>query len=102
MNYINETWYELRESVLNFTHLSNYIAQESDNILNSAKLNYYKWFGTPIENAESEFKYHVSIVTNYIKQRFDRLTYLINTYDFADIEIKINFRLLLILSLFIL
>ena len=102
MNYINETWYELRESVLNFTHLSNYIAQESDNILNSAKLNYYKWFGTPIENAESEFKYHVSIVTNYIKQRFDRLTYLINTYDFADIEIKINFTLLLILSLFIL
>ena len=35
MNYINETWYKLRESVLNFTHLSNYIAQESDNILNS-------------------------------------------------------------------
>ena len=102
MSYINKTWFELKESVLNFTHLSKYITQETNKILVSAKLNYYKWFGSSIENVEREYKNNVSIVTNYIKQRFDRLTFLINVYDFADVELKINFRFLLVLTLLIL
>ena len=102
MSNINKTWNELKESVLNFTHLSKYITQETNKILVSAKLNYYKWFGSSIENAESEYKNNVSAVTDYVKQRFDILTYLINNYDFSDVELKINFRFLLILILFIL
>ena len=90
MNYINQTWHELKKSGLNFEYLSNYITIESTKILSSAKLNYYKWFGSTIENAENLYKKNVAIVTNYVKLRFDRLTYLINTYEFAGEQLKIK------------
>ena len=96
MSHVNKTWYELKESVLNFTHLEKFISDTSDKILDSAKLNYYKWFGSTIDNAKNEYENNVAIVTNYVKQRFDRLTYLINTFDFAGKQLKINFRFLLI------
>ena len=82
MSHVNKTWYELKGSVLNFTHLEKFIRDTSNKILDSAKLNYYKWFGSTIENAKNEYESNVTIVTNYVKQRFDRLTYLINIYDF--------------------
>ena len=75
---------------------------KSNKILDSAKLNYYRWFNSKIENVEKEYKSNVAIVTNYVKQRFDRLTYLINTYDFAARQLKINFSFLFILILFLL
>ena len=90
MSYINQTWHELKKNELIFDHLSNYITEESNKILDSAKLNYYRWFGSTIENAENKYKSNVAIVTNYIKLRFDRLTYLINTYDFAGEQLQIN------------
>ena len=99
MSYINQTWNELKQSALTFDKLNSYITQESNKILESAKLNYYRWFNSKIENAETEYKSNVAIVTNYVKQRFDRLTYLINTYDFAAEQFKINFSLLYILIL---
>ena len=99
MSYINQTWNELKQSALTFDKLNSYINQESNKILESAKLNYYRWFNSKIENAETEYKSNVAIVTNYVKQRFDRLTYLINTYDFAARQLKINFSLLYILIL---
>ena len=102
MSYINQTWNELKQSALTFDKLNSYITQESNKILDSAKLNYYRWFNSKIENAETEYKSNVAIVTNYVKQRFDRLTYLINTYDFAARQLKINFSFLFILILFLL
>ena len=102
MSYINQTWNELKQSALTFDKLNSYINQESNKILDSAKLNYYRWFNSKIENAETEYKSNVAIVTNYVKQRFDRLTYLINTYDFAARQLKINFSFLFILILFLL
>ncbi len=102
MSYINQTWNELKQSALTFDKLNSYINQESNKILESAKLNYYRWFNSKIENAETEYKSNVAIVTNYVKQRFDRLTYLINTYDFAARQLKINFSFLFILILFLL
>ena len=99
MSYINQTWNELKQSALTFDKLNSYITQESNKILESAKLNYYRWFNSKIENVENEYQSNVAIVTNYVKQRFDRLTYLINTYDFASEQIKINFSLLYILIL---
>ena len=102
MSYINQTWNELKQSALTFDKLNSYITQESNKILESAKLNYYRWFNSKIENAETEYKSNVAIVTNYVKQRFDRLTYLINTYDFAARQLKINFSFLFILILFLL
>ena len=101
MSYINQTWHELKKNELIFDHLSNYITEESNKILDSAKLNYYRWFGSTIENAENKYKSNVAIVTNYIKLRFDRLTYLINTYDFAGEQLQINNSFLFIFILLI-
>jgi hypothetical protein len=102
MSYINQTWNELKQSALTFDKLNSYITTESNKILDSAKLNYYRWFNSKIENVENEYQSNVAIVTNYVKQRFDRLTYLINTYDFAARQLKINFSFLFILILFLL
>ena len=99
MSYINQTWNELKQSALTFDKLNSYITQESTKIKKSAKLNYYRWFGSKIENVENEYISNVAIVTNYVKQRFDRLSYLINTYDFAAEQLKINFSFLIILIL---
>ena len=99
MSYINQTWNELKQSELTFDKLNSYITKESNKILDSAKLNYYRWFNSKIENVEKEYKSNVAIVTNYVKQRFDRLTYLINTYDFAARQLKINFSFLFIFTL---
>ena len=97
MSCVNKTWYELKGSVLNFTHLEKFINDISNKILDSAKLNYYKWFGSTIGNAKNEYESNVTIVTNFVKERFDRLTYLINTYNFEGEQLKNNFSFLLLL-----
>ena len=102
ISYINKTWFELRENGLTFDYLNNYITTETNKILPSVKLNYYRWFGSRIENVENEYKSNVAVVINFVKHRFDRLIYLINNYDFAGVELKINFSFLLLLILCIL
>ena len=102
ISYINKTWFELRENGLSFDYLNNYITTETNKILPSVKLNYYRWFGSRIENVENEYKSNVAVFINFVKHRFDRLTYLINNYDFAGVELKINFSFLLLLILCIL
>ena len=102
MSLISKTWKELRENGLTFDVLNTFITDETTIILPSVKLNYYRWFGSRKESVENEYKSHVAVVTNFIKQRFDRLTYLINTYDFAGVELKINFSFLLLFIIFIL
>ena len=102
ISYINKTWFELRENILTFDYLNNYITTETNKILPSVKLNYYRWFGSRIENVENEYKSNVAVVINFVKHRFDRLIYLINNYDFAGVELKINFSFLLLLILCIL
>ena len=102
MSYISKTWKELRENGLTFDALNTFITTETNTILPSVKLNYYRWFDSRKETVENEYKSSVAVVTNFIKQRFDRLTYLINTYDFAGVELKINFSFLLLFIILIL
>ena len=96
---INETWNEIRENGLNFETLENFIEQKTDLLLESANLNFLRWFGSQIGEGKRDYLKNVDVVSNYIEQRFDSLSNLINTYDFGGTRLKINYCVILLILL---
>ena len=102
MKSINSTWIELQEDKLKFTDLKNFINNEIVYLQESANLNYLRWYGKTIGYGVTHFKNNVQVVVNYLQNRFDNLTYLINNYNYDTNFRKINFGILfMILILFI-
>ena len=102
MKSINSTWIELQEDKLKFIDLKNFINNEIEYLQESANLNYLRWYGKTIGYGIRHFKNNVQVVVNYLQNRFDNLTYLINNYNYDTNFRKINFGILfMILILFI-
>ena len=92
INYIKETWEELKNSKLNETVLINFIEKQKDYISESAELNFIKWDNNIRQNNFSKglllknFKIEVDILKEYISKRFTTLTDLINKAVSAAIK----------------
>ena len=71
---INETWNEIRENGLNFETLENFIEQKTDLLLESANLNFLRWFGSKIGEGKRDYLKSVDVVSNYIEKRFERFS----------------------------
>ena len=94
MKNIEKTWIELRAGSFNFDNLNQFIEEQKEKLKDSANLNFLKWYGSKIGKGEKDYFDSVNVVTNYVKKRFDTLTYLIQTFDFGGKLLKINFFIL--------
>ena len=100
MKSINSTWVTLQENNLKFTDLKNFIDNETEKLKDSANLNYLRWYGRSIGYGIRHFQNNVQVLINYIQNRFDNLTYLINNYNYVP-KLKINIGILFIFLLFL-
>ena len=101
MKSINLTWIELQEDKLKFTDLKNFLDNEILYLQESANLNYLRWYGKTIGYGITHFKNNVQVVINYLQDRFDNLTYLINNYNYTTKLREINVGILFIFLIFL-
>ena len=84
INYIKNTWENLKDSNLNENVLLNFIEQQKEYISESAELNFLKWNayirGTNFGKGFllERFNIDVDILKEYVTKRFPKLTELIN------------------------
>ena len=84
INYIKNTWENLKDSNLNENVLLNFIEEQKEYISESAELNFLKW-NTYIRGTNfgkgfllERFNIDVDILKEYVTKRFPKLTELIN------------------------
>ena len=80
MNNINKTWTILQENGLDEEILKIFIEEKKDLLYESGNLNNLRWYGSKIGNGKKDYFDNVNVVINYIEQRFDTLSKLINNY----------------------
>ena len=80
MSNINNTWTNLKENGLDSQTLKAFIEAKKDLLYESANLNNLRWYGSKIGNGKKEYFDYVDVVINYIEQRFDSLSKIINNY----------------------
>ena len=100
LSKIGKTFDELRKNGLDFKTLKTFIDETKDLLMESANLNFLRWFNGKIGEGKKSYLESVAVVTNYVEKRFDSLDYLINHPNLFGTGLKINyftFLLLLIL-----
>ena len=80
MSNINKTWTILQENGLDSETLKSFIEVKKDLLYESGNLNNLRWYGSKIGNGKKDYFDYVDIVINYIEQRFDILSIIINNY----------------------
>ena len=101
MKNINSTWIKLQEDKMKLNELKKYVEDETEILMESANLNNLRWYESKVGNGINDYKNSVKIINNYLENRFDNLTYLINNYNY-DAKIRnINFGILFICLLFL-
>ena len=89
MEHIKKTWEKLCDTVLNENVLIDYLEEEKMKLKESSELNDLKWNNYLLEEEEHKkkrsfgikkeyFEESVKVVINYVKNRFESLTKLIN------------------------
>ena len=78
MSNISQAWNEVKENGLNLEILKEFIREKEDLLYESANLNNLRWYGSKAGEGKKDYFDSVNIVVNYLEQRFDSLTYLIN------------------------
>ena len=86
MSNINKTWIILKENGLDSETLKLFIEDKKDLLYESGNLNNLRWYGNKIGNGIKDYFDYVDVVINYIEQRFDTLSKIINNYS-KDLEI---------------
>ena len=64
--------------------------------MESAELNYLKWYNNENLKQKERFLNQVDIVINYVEKRFDKLTYLINNYNYNNSVSMVNYYIILV------
>ena len=86
---------------MKLNELKKYVEDETEILMESANLNNLRWYESKVGNGINDYKNSVKIINNYLENRFDNLTYLINNYNY-DAKIRnINFGILFICLLFL-
>ena len=67
--------------------------------MESAELNYLKWYNNENRKQKERFLNQVDIVINYVEKRFDKLTYLINNYNCNNSVSMVNYYIILVFLL---
>ena len=80
MSNINSTWTILKENGLDFETLKVFIEEKKNLLYESGNLNNLRWYESKIGNGKKEYFDYVDVVINYIEQRFDTLSKIINNY----------------------
>ena len=91
LNNINQTWFKLQEEGLNFNILNSFIDEKTELLIESANLNFLRWYDSKIGEGKIDYLNSIKVLLNYIRGRFDKLTTLIKEYDFSPKNIKICF-----------
>lgn len=100
MEYIKKTWIEIREQGLGINNIKNFIEETKSLIMESAELNYLKWYNNENWKQQKErFLNQVDIVINFVEKRIDKLTYLINNYNCNNSVSMVNYYILLVILL---
>ena len=81
MSNINEAWTILQENGLDSETLKVFIEEKKDLLFESGNLNNLRWYGSKIGNGKKDYSDYVDVVINYIEQRFDTLSKIINNYS---------------------
>ena len=81
MSNINKTWTILQENGLDSETLKVFIEEKKDLLYESGYLNNLRWYGSKIGNGKKDYSDYVDVVINYIEQRFDTLSKIINNYS---------------------
>ena len=86
MNNINKTWNEMKENGLNFQMLKDFLEEKKNLLYESAILNNLRWYNSKIGEGEKLFFDSINVVIEYIEQRFESLSYLINISCKIELE----------------
>ena len=100
LSKIGKTFDELRDNGFDFKTLKDFIDETTDLLMESANLDFLRWFGAKIGEGKKSYLENVDVVVNYVEKRFESLDYLINNPNLFGTGLKINyftFLLLLIL-----
>lgn len=84
---ISQTWIDLQNNGLNKETLINFIEDKKNLLMESANLNFLRWYKGKIGKGIEEYSNAVDIIVNYINLRFESLTRLIEKARNGD---KIN------------
>jgi len=78
MSNINQTWNEIKKNGLNPEVLKEFIKEKKELLHKSANLNNLRWYGSKIGEGQKDYFDSFNTVVNYLEQRFNSLSYLIN------------------------
>jgi hypothetical protein len=81
MSNINETWTILQENGLDSETLKVFIEEKKNLLSESGNLNNLRWYGSKIGNGKKDYFDYVDVIINYIEQRFDSFSKIINNYS---------------------
>ena len=78
---ILETKNIMSKNGLDSETLKVFIEEKKDLLFESGNLNNLRWYGSKIGNGKKDYFDYVDVVINYIEQRFDTLSKIINNYS---------------------
>ena len=70
----------MQENGLDSETLKSFIEEKKDLLYESGNLNNFRWYGSKIGNGKKDYFDYVDVAINYIVQRFDSLSKIINNY----------------------
>ena len=70
----------MQENGLDSETLKSFIEEKKDLLYESGNLNNLRWYGSKIGNSKKDYFDYVDVSINYIVQRFDSLSKIINNY----------------------
>ena len=70
----------MQENGLDSETLKSFIEEKKDLLYESGNLNNLRWYGSKIGNGKKDYFDYVDVSINYIVQRFDSLSKIINNY----------------------
>lgn len=70
----------MQENGLDSETLKSFIEEKKDLLYESGNLNNLRWYGSKIGNGKKDYFDYVDVAINYIVQRFDSLSKIINNY----------------------
>ena len=101
MENINKTWIQIKENGFDLNIIINFIEEKKNLIIESGELNNLKWYNSIYGKEKEEYLKNVDIVVSYIEKRLDKLTFLINNYNYSDKRLVFNFCFVILIFMFL-